>query len=142
MTINHKPTGTASGMVAGLSWGTISALSLTLLLSGILAFLISREVVKQENLGYGVMAILFLAGATGYRASYGRIKRQKALVCVLSALFFLVSLTALTALFFGGQFEGIFPTAMLVIGGSGSAFLLSARGEAKPKHSRRRKQFR
>ena len=142
MLVNHKPTGTASGMVGGLAWGTVSALILTLLLSGVLAFFISREVVPQENLGYGVMVILFLAGAAGYSASYRRIKRQKAMVFLLSALSFLVSLTALTALFFCGQFEGVFPTAMLIIGGSGTAYLLSVRAGGASKRSKIRKRIR
>lgn len=142
MLVNHKPTGTASGMAAGLCWGTVAALMLTMLLSGVLAFFISREVVAQENLGYGVMIILFLGGVLGFSVSYKRIKRRRLLVFLLSALSFLVSLTALTALFFGGQFEGIFPTAMLIIGGNGAAFLLSARLDNPSKRTKIRKRIR
>ena len=142
MLVNHKPTGVASGMAGGLAAGTAAAFGLTLLLGGILAFFIGREVVRQENLGYGVMAILFLAGALGFSVAYRRIQRRRLLVFLLSAAAFLVSLTALTALFFGGQFEGIFPTAMLIIGGSGTAFLLSMRRESGAKHRKIRKQIR
>ena len=115
---------------------------LTAGLGALLAFFVSREVVRQENLGYGVMVILFLGGAMAFGASYRRIKRRRLLVFVLSAVGLLGSLTALTALVFGGQFEGIFPTAMLIIGGSGTAFLLSSRKEAGGKHRKIGKHFR
>lgn len=142
MLVNQKPTGTASTMVGGIAWGTACAMALAAVLSAVLAFFISREVVKQENLGYGVMAILFLSGALAFSASYRRVKRRRLLVFALSAAAFLVSLTAITALFFGGQYDGIFPTAMLIIGGSGTAFLLSARKRTGEKHRKMGKHFR
>lgn len=134
---NHKPTGRATGMAAGLAWGAVSALLLIGVLSSVLAFLISRGVVRQENLGYGVMVILFLAGAMGYYSSYHKIKRRKLLVSILSAAIILTGLAALTALFFGGQYEGIFPTAMLINGGSGAALLLSMKSEMRPNRKKR-----
>lgn len=142
MLVNQKPTGRASTMAGGIAWGTAWAMLLTAGLGALLAFFVSREVVRQENLGYGVMVILFLGGAMAFGASYRRIKRRRLLVFVLSAVGLLGSLTALTALFFGGQFEGIFPTAMLIIGGSGTAFLLSARKGTGEKHRKMGKHFR
>ena len=61
MGIHQKVTGRSSSLGSGIAAGVAVALALTLLLGALLAFFISREVVQQENLGYGVMVILFLA---------------------------------------------------------------------------------
>lgn len=142
MGIHQKSTGRASSLGGGIAAGVAAALAVTLLLGALLAFFISREVVRQENLGYGVMAILFLSAALGSRLAYGRVRHRRPLVFLLAAIGYLVSLTAITALFFGGQFEGIFPTAMLIIGGSGTAFLLPGQGRESGKPRKFSKQFR
>ena len=142
MGIHPKATGRSSSLGSGIAAGVAAALALTLLLGALLALFISREVVRQESLGYGVMVILFLAAALGSRLAYGKVRHQRPLVFLLTAVSYLVSLTAITALFFGGQFEGIFPTAMLIIGGSGTAFLLPGQGRSPGKHRKFSKQFR
>ena len=142
MGIHQKVTGRSSSLGSGIAAGVAVALALTLLLGALLAFFISREVVQQENLGYGVMVILFLAAALGCRLAYRKIKHRRLLVFFLTALGYLVSLTAITALFFGGRFEGIFPTAMLIIGSSGMAFLFPGRRNDAGKHRKIPKQFR
>ena len=88
------------------------------------------------------MVILFLAAALGCRLAYRKIKHRRLLVFFLTALGYLVSLTAITALFFGGRFEGIFPTAMLIIGSSGMAFLFPGHRNDAGKHRKISKQFR
>lgn len=142
MGIHQKVTGRSSSLGSGIAAGVAVALASTLLLGALLAFFISREVVQQENLGYGVMVILFLAAALGCRLAYRKIKHRRLLVFFLTALGYLVSLTAITALFFGGRFEGIFPTAMLIIGSSGMAFLFPGRRNDAGKHKKIPKQFR
>ena len=142
MGIHQKAARHSSSLGGGIAAGVAAALALTLLLGALLAFFISREVVQQEQLGYGVMVILFLAAALGCRLAYRRIQHRRLLVFLLAALGYLVSLTAITALFFGGQFEGIFPTAMLIIGGSGTAFLLPGHGSGMGKHNKVSKHFR
>ena len=117
MRVDRKPSGLAASFPKGLAIGTLAAMASTLALSALLAGLIVSGTVREGSLGYGVMALVFLGAAVCY----------------------LVTLTALTALFFGGQLDGFFPTAMLIIGGSGTAFLLSARagkGRKGPKKYR------
>ena len=142
MLVNRKPTGTASGIPGGLAIGNLAALIVTIAAAALLALLVSREALPEESLGYGVMALLFLSAAAGGLVAYGRIKRRRLLVFALSALCYLVTLTALTALFFGGRFNGIFPTAMLIIGGSGTSFFLSARAGSGGKRHKIPKHFR
>ena len=142
MLTNQKPSGTSSSIPGGLAFGVVAALLLTVLLGCLLAVLVSREVIQEEAIGYGVMAVLFLASAAGSSVAYSRIRHRRLMVFALSGLCYLVTLTGVTALFFGGQFEGIFPTAMLIIGGSGVAFLRStSRGRGWKGHKKSR-QFR
>ena len=139
MLTNQKPTGMSSGMPGGLALGVLAAMVLTVLLGCLLAVLIAKEVLPEENVGYGVMAVLFVSSAVGSTVAYKRIRHRRLMVFVLSGICYLVTLTGLTALFFGGQYEGIFPTAMLIIGGTGVAFLRSAsmgRGGKPRKKSR------
>lgn len=142
MLVNRKPTGRASGFPAGLAIGTFVSMLLTAALAAILALLVSRETVAEKDLGYGVMLILFLSSALGSTVAYARIRHRRLLVYALSGLCYLVTMTALTALFFGGQFDGIFPTAMLIIGGTGVAFLRSAGTGRAGKRYKIPKQFR
>ena len=140
MLTNRKGTGRASGFPKGLAVGTLSAMLLTLALSAGLAALIGSGTIKEASLGYGVMVLLFVSAALGGWVAFGMIKHRRALVFGLCAVCYLVTLTALTALFFGGRFDGFFPTAMLIIGGSGTAFLLSAhaqRGQGRRRKTRR-----
>lgn len=127
MRVDRKPSGLAASFPKGLAMGTLAAMASTLALSALLAGLIVSGTVREGSLGYGVMALVFLSAALGGSVAYGRIKHRRALVFLGAAVCYLVTLTALTALFFGGQLDGFFPTAMLIIGGSGTAFLLSAR---------------
>lgn len=142
MLVNRKPSGRASGFPAGLAIGTFVSMLLTAALAAILALLVSRETVAEKDLGYGVMLILFLSSALGSTVAYAKIRHRRLLVFALSGLCYLVTMTALTALFFGGQFEGIFPTAMLIIGSSGMAFLFPGRRNDAGKHRKISKQFR
>ena len=137
MVTNRKRTGTATGFPKGLALGTLAALGSTLALSAGLAALIGGGAIQEGDLGYGVMALLFLSAALGGRVAFGCIKHRRALVFALSAACYLVTLTAITALFFGGRYEGFFPTAMLIIGGSGTSFFLSARSKKGRGHRRK-----
>lgn len=140
MRIHQKPTGTASGFPAGLATGTLAAMLITVVMAALLAELINREIIRLEAVGYGVMIILFLASFAGASISYGHIQRRRGLVFLASAVCYLVTLIALTALFFGGQYEGIFPTATLIISGTGCGFLRSVRaGKGRPSYKKQRR---
>ena len=65
MVTNGKRTGMATGFPKGLALGTLAALGSTLALSAGLAALIGGGAIQEGNLGYGVMALLFLSAALG-----------------------------------------------------------------------------
>lgn len=136
MVVNRKVTGKAASMPAGIALGGLTSLAITLLSAGILAKMIETEALAEENVGYGVMVLLLTASASGAMIAKKRVKRQRLLVCMLSGVCYLGILLSITALFFGGQYDAVGVTALLVFGGSLLTALLDGkerRGGKRPK---------
>jgi len=114
MVLNQKPTGRAVSMPAGLLFGTLISMGVTLLAVGLIARLASSEYLKETQIGYGIMLTLLAASFAGALAAVGRIKRQRLMVCALSGLIFFLALLSITALFFGGQYEAVGVTGVSV----------------------------
>ena len=128
MIVNLKPTGRAMSMPGGLTIGAVVSLGGTLLFAAVLAKLVDMEKLAWENIGYGIVVLLLLASFSGAMTAYAKIKRQRLLVCSVSGVIYFGILLAITALFFGGQYEAVGVTAALVFGGSACAWLLGLRG--------------
>ena len=80
-----------------------------------------------EKIGYGIMVLLIVSSFAGAMISFGRIKRQRMLVCIVSGVIYFAMLMSMTALFFGGQYSAVGTIALLVLAGSGAAALLGLR---------------
>lgn len=137
MVVNRKVTGTASSMPAGLVMAAAASLLLTLGGAALFGVLISKEVLQESSIGYSAMAVILLSAVLGAAVGVGRIKRRRVFVCGLTGLIYYGILLSMTALFFGGQYQGMGVTALLVLGGCGMVALLGLRGE---KTARRRKR--
>lgn len=124
MTLNQKPTGTAMSMPAGLAIGGIWSLVITIVMSAVIAKLIEGEAVGQGSVGYFVISILLIGSITGALMSFGRIKRRRMVVCLISGLIYYCILLSITALCFGGQYQGMGVTGLVVLGGSCCAGLM------------------
>lgn len=131
MVVNQKVTGTTKSMAGGIAvgWG-ISVLA-TLLGAMIVAYLLSREMMQMSAVGYGTMIILLGASAAGAALASRCIRRKRLVVCLLSGGIYYVTLLAMTALFFGGQFEGIGVTCLVVMGGSLAVGLMGLKGNSR-----------
>ena len=129
MVMNRKPTGRASSMPAGIGWGIVTELSVTVALAALLAKLVETERMQESAIGYGVMVILVLASFVGAWVSAAKIKRQRLVVCLLSAVIYFALLLSMTALFFGGQYSGVGVTGILVLCGGMLAILAGLRGQ-------------
>lgn len=114
-------------MPAGLAFGAMVSTGMTLLLAAVLAKLIASEIIEEGNIGYGVMILLLASSFLGAISAYGKIKRQRLVVCLLSGVLYMVILLAITALFFGGQYDAVGVTLLLVLGGCLSAGLIGIR---------------
>lgn len=127
MVSNKKITGRATSLPAGLAIGAGCSLAATLILTALLAKLVESETLPVERVGYGIMVLLIVSAFAGAMVAFGRIKRQRVLVCIASGGIYFAMLLSVTALFFGGQYSGVGTTALLVLAGSGTAALLGLR---------------
>ena len=140
MTVNQKVTGTALSVPAGVAMGSAVSLLITAVGSMLVAKLISEEVLMDTAIGYGAMVILLLASALGAMIAATKVKRLKLQVCLLTGVAYYGALLAVTALFFGGRYQGMGVTALLVLAGTGSTILLNAR-EKKPRKYRKGRRW-
>lgn len=131
MLTNQKATGRAVSMPKGLLAGAVMSVLSTVLWVAVLAKLLDAEMIEWDQIGYGIMGVLLFSSVMGALGSSSKIKRQKLIVCVLSGVIYFSVLMALTALFFGGQYEAVGVTALLILGSSISCGLLVAREGSK-----------
>lgn len=128
MTGKLKNTGRATSMPVGLLSGLAVSFGVTILGIGMIAKALDMEKMREGAIGYAVMVLLLAASFAGALVSRNRIKRQYLLVCGLSALMYFLTLLSITALFFGGQYEAVGVTGLLVLGGSMLALLTGGQG--------------
>lgn len=131
-----KATGHAVSMPVGIAWGTGTALALTMVLSVLEAWMIHREVLRQQSIGYGVMGILLVSVVIGSAVAKRKIKRRLAAAALLTGLCYYFCLLSITALFFGGQYSGMGVTGLLILGGSGAAAAMGKTGIRRGKKLR------
>lgn len=126
-----KTTGLAQGVLAGLGWSA----GVTLLLAAASAWMISRERINMESMGYVSAGVLILAGGGGAWLAAKLTGRKRMQVCMLTSAAYLLVLTAIGVLCFDGTGAGVGMTALTVLG-SGCAAGLAGSGKEKT-HSRK-----
>ncbi len=127
MQLNSKPTGLAMSIPGALTLSGVLALILTLISSAILAKMVEIQRIPEQNIGYGVMGLLVVVSFVCAILAAGKVKHQRLLVCISSGAVYWGILLAITALFFGGQYEAVGETGLMILCGSGAAALLGLR---------------
>lgn len=120
----RKLTGRATSMPQGLALGAAVSVIITILITAVGAHLIISEVIRQEHIGYCSIAAILLSTILGALTAAGRIKRRLLMVCMLSGASYFLILLAMTAMFFGGQYEGTGVTLLVILLGSFTAALI------------------
>jgi len=110
------PVGAALGGLYGFMW--------TFLASAILSWMIRKQWLDMESVGYGSMFILLTASMLSATISYRKVKIRRFLSCISGGIGYLLLLLGMTALFFGGQYVGFGVTCLLILGGSVAAVFL------------------
>lgn len=142
MVANRKVSGTASSMPAGLALGGCMALAVTLIGSVIAGYMISEERIPESGIGYCAMGILLAASALSAAVAVKKVKRRRIYVCALSGVIYYGILLSMTALFFGGQYQGMGVTGLVILAGCGFVALLGLRGEKGPKYRKNKSRYR
>lgn len=138
MVANRKVTGTASSMPVGFTVAATGSLLMSIAGAALSGYLISKEVLQESSIGYCAMVLILLSSIVGAAIAVGRIKRRRVFVCMISGLIYFGILLCMTALFFGGQYQGIPVTGLLVLAGCALVALLGLKREKAPKYRRRK----
>lgn len=137
----HGGSGKVASIPSGLAIGAAVSMAVTILIAAIGAQMVLSETVSQDRIGYFSMAALLTGTILGGISAANKIKRKKLTVCMMSGGIYLLILLGITALFFGGQYEGFAVTAITVALGSICAALI-ATGEHRNHKTIRRKSKR
>lgn len=142
MTANRKVTGRAMSIPAGLALGAGISMVVTLLGCSILAWMLDGEKIPESGIGYGSLLILWLSSMLGSMGASVTVKHQLLPVSMLTGVCYFGILLAITALFFGGQYQGMGVTALMVLAGSGCAVLALINGQGRGKKKLPKSRYR
>ena len=140
MIANRKVTGRAVSIPAGIGLGILISVGITFLMSAVLAWMIARETLAESSIGYGVILILLSSTAIGCWICVLKTKRRRMLVSLAVGAGYFIMLLMCTAFFFGGQYQGMGVTA-LVVGAASVLPGLFCAGERKQHKTGRRKRI-
>lgn len=142
MNTTYKATERASSLLTGLIMGAAVSTGITLMITALLAILLDREVISWEKIGYAILIMIMLSAFMGGVTAYNRIRRQRVLISLMAGLIYWGVLLSVTALFFGGQYEAVGVTALLVAGGSLCSAMVGIGKGGGEAGRRKRKRYR
>lgn len=140
MPTESKMTGRAVSIPKGLAVGAVISMLATIIIAALGAHLIASEILPQEQIGYCSLTALITGSILGAIAASGKVKRRRLMVCLLNGLVYYMILLAITALFFGGQYQGMGVTLITICLGSLAAALITSR-DKKERSKRGRKKI-
>lgn len=127
MYAKKKVTGTAMGIPGGLSLGILVSLLITLAGAALTAWLIASEKIGEGSIGYAAMVILAISSAIGALVAVHLVKRMRLQVCMMTGGCYYLTLLAMTALLFGGQYQGMGVSAIVILAGCALIAFLPAK---------------
>lgn len=132
--------GRASSIPAGLALAAAVSLGITGAGSVVTAWLVLRGSFPPGWAGYCAMVILLLGSITGAATAVSRIRRLRMQMSLAAGAIYYLCLVSITALFFGGRYQGLGVTGLIIFCGSGLVILLGPGG--KNVGDRRRRKIR
>lgn len=109
--------GKTQSIPKGLALSSFISIFITLVVSLLIADSLNKERITWEQAGYWIMGMLFTASFVGGKSAYFVIRRQRFTISIMSGIMYWGILLCITALFWGGNFEAVWETAVLI--GSG-----------------------
>lgn len=140
MVKKQKASGLAVSFPAGIAIGSGLSVGMTVLMAMVLAWMMERELIRENSIGIASAVILIGSSAVGALVASGKIKHRRLLACMTAGAVYYLTLLCFTALFFGGQYQGMGITALTVCGGSAAAALLCLKGERRGLRRNHRKK--
>ena len=135
---NHKKvSGAAMTIPAGLGIGLLVSMVITLAGAAAASHLVASEKIGEGSIGFAAMIILALASVMGAWCAISLVKRQRLQVCMMAGGCYYLTLLAITALLFGGQYQGMGVTAIVIAVGCSLVALLPNKIGSKIKTKKR-----
>ena len=129
-------------MLKALGISLISGGITTVIGALVCAWLIHSETVGQESVGIGTLMILALGSAAGALTGIWVLKRMRLQISLLSGLAYYLLLLSVTALFLGGQYEGVIGAGFAILAGCGVVALLSIMPKKRGNAFKRKSPYR
>lgn len=123
---------------AAVGVGTVISTIVMLIGAIVITLLVSNELISDQSMDYGVLALTMLSAILGCSVSNVVAKRRLLIVSVCTAVTFLLVLISITAIFYGGQYSAIPVTALVILGGGVSSVLIIGKTIYKTKTNYKR----
>lgn len=105
------------GLPEALGIGLLAGMAFTLAGTGLLAYLIGNETMDIGTVGAGCIVIHLIGSALSCLVAHAIMKRQRIVVCALSAMCYFLVQIGTTALLFEGQYRGVGAGVLTIVGG-------------------------
>ena len=139
---SYQHTGRQVSIPMGVALGAVGSVVVSGAGAALVAALVAGERLSQEGIRTAAIAVQFLSAGVGAVLSVGSVKQKKLPVALLTGGSYLVLLLSLTALFFGGQYQGVGYGALAILVGAILPPVLTLGGEKRGKHRLIKKAYR
>lgn len=121
-----------NSIASKLALGAAVCIGVTVLCTAVGAAMISSGTIPESAMGYGALGILTLSSMAGALTGGWKVQEKRLYLCLLVAALYVALLLAMTATFFGGQYEGVgLSVIMAVLGAFGAAIVGQGRGNGR-----------
>lgn len=117
--IRKPPISAWAGIAIG--WGT--SLLATVLACGIITWLIHNEHITQNAMTWAAAIAALSSALLGCTVSMGIVKGKKLIICVITAAAYFITLLAITAMVFEGEYSDVETNAGMILAGGAIALL-------------------
>lgn len=124
-----KSTGKGISIPAGIGLGILLCMLISFAGAAVVAYLLSTERMVVSGIGWGAIVIMAIASFVGAMLASKLVKVNRLPVSLGVGAGYILVLLGITALFFGGQYQGIGATIITVLLGSGGAGMLGFKGK-------------
>lgn len=126
MNAKKVQTGRTRSVPIGVLTGLAAGLIVTAIAAAICAAMMSKETIPEKG-GMTALVILLLGSVTSAWIAFAAVRQKRMQVCLLSGVCYYGLLIGCTALFFGGQYQSMGVTAVVVFVGCMTAALPALR---------------
>jgi len=109
--------------------------------AAICAAAISYDIIHQRDIGYCAVFIILISSMCAGLISAGSDRDKRMYIGMLASILYAVELLLITMLFFGGEYQGIPITVIVIVTGYVLSIMVSKKG-MKQRKSMRRKKYR